>query len=125
MDFEVYEKEGMIKIIPHAEQEEAIKVLPITHVELSGKGPETQVTVSSKMRRIDKGGPMILIIFCIFMLIAAIILSLSVQQQYNGYSIPLAGIGLLIFIIFWLRLESGYFDYVRKIRDYVKTQCAA
>ena len=125
MDFEVFEKENMLKIIPHAEQEEKIKTLPITHVEFGGKGPDTQVIVSSKMRKIDKGGPMIFICFCLFMIGAAIILSLSGGMQFKGYSFPLAGIGLLGFILFWLRLESGYFDYVRKIRDYVKTQCAA
>jgi hypothetical protein len=30
------------------------------------------------------------------------------------------GIGLAVFALFWIRLETGYFDYVRKIRDYVK-----
>src|ERR1044071_5871088 len=59
MDFEVSEKDRMLRIIPHAEQETNIKTLPITHVELKGKGDKTQVVINSKMRKIDSGGPML------------------------------------------------------------------
>lgn len=121
MDFEIYEKDKMVKIIPHAEQETNIKTLPITHVEFAVKGPKTQVQITSKMRKIDKGGPMILLIFIFFMLAAALGMLLYVKDEgLLMYVMPLFGISLLVFIIFWYRLERGYFDYVRKIRDYVK-----
>ncbi len=121
LDFEIYEKEHMIKIIPHAEQETNIKTLPITHVEFTGKGDKTQVHISSKMRKIDKGGPMILLTFCFFMLAAALVMLISLQGEgFEIYAFPMLGLSLLVFIIFWVRLESGYFDYIRKIRDYVK-----
>jgi hypothetical protein len=29
------------------------------------------------------------------------------------------GISILIFSAFWFRMQTGYFDYVRKIREYV------
>jgi len=32
----------------------------------------------------------------------------------------LLGISIFIFAVFWIRMEMGYFDYVRKIRAYVK-----
>jgi hypothetical protein len=35
-------------------------------------------------------------------------------------SLVMLSAGLLIFIIFWLRMEAGYFDYTRKIRDFIK-----
>jgi hypothetical protein len=121
LDFEIYEKEHMIKIIPHAEQETNIKTLPITHVEFNGKGDRTQVLISSKMRKIDKGGPLILLTFCFFMLTAALIMLISLRDEgFEIYAFPMLGVSLLVFIIFWVRLESGYFDYIRKIRDYVK-----
>jgi hypothetical protein len=121
LDFEIYEKEHMIKIIPHAEQETNIKTLPITHVEFNGKGDKTQVLISSKMRKIDKGGPLILLGFCFFMLAAALIMLISLKDEgFEVYAFPMLGVSLLVFIIFWVRLESGYFDYIRKIRDYVK-----
>jgi hypothetical protein len=121
LDFEIYEKDHMIKIIPHAEQETNIKTLPITHVEFTGKGDKTQVLISSKMRKIDKGGPLILLTFCFFMLAAALVMLLSLKEDgFEVFAFPMLGVSLLVFIIFWVRLESGYFDYIRKIRDYVK-----
>jgi hypothetical protein len=35
-------------------------------------------------------------------------------------SLAMIAVGVIIFIIFWLRMEAGYFDYTRKIRDFVK-----
>ena len=121
LDFEIYEKEHIVKIIPHAEQETNIRTLPITHVEFTAKSDKTHVLISSKMRKIDKGGPMILLTFCFFMLAAALIMLLSIQEDgFEIYAFPMLGVSLLIFIVFWIRLERGYFDYIRKIRDYVK-----
>jgi hypothetical protein len=126
LDFEIYEKEHMIKIIPHAEQETNMKTLPITHVEFSGKGDKTQVHISAKMRKIDKGGPLILLFFCFFMLAAALIMLISLQGEgFEVFAFPMLGVSLLVFVIFWVRLESGYFDYIRKIRDYVKSMSIA
>jgi len=125
MDFEIYDKERMVKIIPHAEQETNIKTLPITHVEFRGKSGTTEVHVSSKMRKIDKGGPMILLVFCFFMLAAALVMLLSIKEGFEEFAFPMLGVSLLVFIIFWIRLERGYFDYIRKIRDYVKSVSAA
>lgn len=124
MDFEIYEKENMIKIIPHAEQETNIKTLPITHVEFKGKGTKTEILISSKMRKIDKGGPLILLIFCFFLIAAALIMLLSIQEDgFEQYAFPMLGVSVIVFVVFWIRLEKGYFDYIRKIRDYVKVQC--
>jgi hypothetical protein len=125
LDFEVYEKENMIKIIPHAEQVENIKTLPITHVEFQGKGTQTRVVISSKMRKIDKGGPMLIMTFCAFMLIAGILFMILGKKEYDTLTFTLLGIAVAIFAIFWIRMESGYFDYVRKIRDYIKQQSIA
>ncbi|MEO6834189.1 MAG: hypothetical protein ABI378_15855 [Chitinophagaceae bacterium] len=121
MDFEIYEKDNIVKIIPHAEQETNIKTLPITHVEFAANGVKTKVRITSKMRKIDKGGPMILLTFVFFMLAAALFMLLYLKDDgFEMYALPLFGISLLVFIIFWYRLERGYFDYIRKIRDYVK-----
>ncbi|MBS1774194.1 MAG: hypothetical protein JST82_15155 [Bacteroidetes bacterium] len=127
LDFEVSEKDKVIRIIPHAEQTNEIKTLPITHVELKGNGDKTQVVISSKMRKIDSGGPMIIIVFCSFLLIAALatLFAGSGKQEYTTYTYMFGGIGAGIFLIFWLRMERGYFDYVRKIRDYIKKQSVA
>ncbi len=125
LDFEVLEKENMIKIIPHAEQIESVKTLPITHVEFNGKDGNTQIIVSSKMRKIDKGGPMLVVIFCTFMLIAALGFFAIGKEEFQRFTFWLLGISVAVFAIFWIRMESGYFDYVRKIRDYIKSQSMA
>jgi len=125
MDFEVYEKDRVLRIIPHAEQENSIKTLPITHVELEGKGNKTQVVINSKMRKIDSGGPMLIVIFCTFMLIAAALFFVFGKDEYLSFTYTLFGISIAIFLVFWFRMEKGYFDYVRKIRDYIKNQSAA
>ncbi len=126
LDFEVTEKGQMLRIIPHAEEVESVKTLPITHVDFKDRGNQTQVVISSKMRRIDKGGPMLVVTFCLFLLIAGIV-AYSVgsdDASYAMYAYVLVGIGVLIFAIFWMRMETGYFDYVRKIRNHIKQQAA-
>ncbi len=121
LDFEVYEKDRVIKVIPHAEQVTDIKTLPITDVELSGSGDKTNIVIKSHMRQIDSGGPILLVAFCFFLVVAAAV-SFVVGRDMTTYAYLFAGAGLGIFLIFWMRMERGYFDYVRKIRDYIKTQ---
>ncbi|WP_123985443.1 hypothetical protein [Taibaiella soli] len=125
LDFEVLEKDRQLKIIPHAEAVETIKTLPITHVDFVGKGQKTQVVISSKMRKIDSGGPMLVVLFCAFMLTAAIVSLVVGKEEYMSFTYALLGVSVVIFLIFWMRMESGYFDYVRKIRDYIKNQSVA
>lgn len=124
LDFEVSEKDRLLRIIPHAEQITDIKTLPITHVEFKGKGDKTQVVITSKMRKIDSGGPTLIMLFCSFMLAGAIIFFIFGEEEYSSFTYTLLSISLLIFIVFWIRMEAGYFDYVRKIRDYIKTESA-
>ncbi|SRR5690606_3033108 len=125
MDFEVTEKDHFIRVIPHAEDMTELKTLPITHVRFQGAGDKTQVVIKSKMRRIDVGGPMMVVIFCGFLFAASLLFLVFGSDEHLTMTYTLGGIALLIFLIFWFRLEKGYFDYVRKIRDYIKSQTKA
>lgn len=121
LDFEITEKEKMLKIIPHAEDAVGIKTLPITHVEMQGLGSAgTKVIVSSKPRRIDVGGPYLIVIFCLFCILGASGFYIINPNESYWPSLAMAGVGVIMFIVFWLRMEAGYFDYTRKIRDFVK-----
>ncbi len=120
MDFEVYEKDQSLRIIPHAEQAEGIKTLPITRVEMKEEGNKMNVVITSKMRRLDSGGPMLLMFFCVFLILASVILMAVDGEPKLTFSLLGAGTGILI--VFFVRLQIGYFDYIRKIRDYVKSQ---
>lgn len=124
LDFEVSEKDRILKIIPHAEQDTNIRTLPITHVKFKGKEGKTHVVVSSKMRKIDSGGPLLILAFVTIMVVAALMLFIFGDEKYLMYTYTLGGIGLGIFLVFWMRMETGYFDYIRKIRDYIKKQTA-
>ena len=124
LDFEIQEKGPLLNIIPHAEQEVAIKTLPITQVDLKEEGGKTKVVITFKMRKLDAGGPMLIIIFCTFMLIAAGVLFM-VPGAERQLPYTLASISAAILIIFSVRMQMGYFDYIRKIRVYVKDKGTA
>jgi hypothetical protein len=120
LDFEVMERESKLTIIPHAEQVNAIKTLPITSVVMTGEGDNTRAVVTSKMRQLDSGGPILLLTFSTFMIIAAGVL-LMMKQEAN-IAFTLLGIAASILTIFSIRMQTGYFDYVRKVRGYVKSK---
>ncbi|MFI5196379.1 MAG: hypothetical protein ACHQD8_04755 [Chitinophagales bacterium] len=120
MDFEVTAKDHLLRIIPHAEQVNVIKTLPITHVDIKETGDKTNIVVTSKMRKLDAGGPMLIVLFCTFMFLASMALLYVGEESSIAYT--LLSISLLIFTIFWVRMELGYFDYVRKIRAHIKSR---
>lgn len=122
LDFEIYQKEDSIKIIPHAENDEKVRTIPITRLRLikDSSGGST-IKMMCKPRRIDSGGPTLLAIFLLTALIGGIFLFLKHNETYEITSYILMGIGGVGFILFWLRLESGYFDYIRKIKAWVKS----
>ncbi len=122
LDFEIYERDRFIKIIPHAEDEKDLKTLPITHLELDGKGDTTNIRVSYKIRKIDQGGPYLLMIFCLFLLIGAVAFYIYNERTLSYVMMSLC---VVIFGVFWTKMQSGYFDYAHKIKRYVKENLAA
>jgi len=125
LDFEVLERDKVIKVIPHDEQDGHVRTLPITNVEFSGKGDKTQLVISSDMRKIDSGGPMLVVVFSFFLIVAALMFMFTGKSEYQMYTYILGGGGLFIQALFWLRMQRGYFDYVRKVRDHIKKQSTA
>ncbi len=120
LDFEVFEKDLKLSIVPHAEQIDSIKTLPITSVVFDEEGNKTKVTVTSKMRKLDSGGPWLIMLFCSFMMLASLFV-------YNFNREPLVaqtllGISASIIALFFVRMQMGYFDYVRKVRAYIKSK---
>jgi hypothetical protein len=120
LDFEVLEHDRNLSIIPHAEQVETIKTLPITSVTFKEEGSQTKVVVKSKMRRLDAGGPMLLILFCAFIMAASLLLYTVNREAMLAYT--LMGLATSLLTIFCIRLQTGYFDYVRKVRAYVENK---
>ena len=120
LDFEVLDKGNKLSIIPHAEQVEVIKTLPITSVVFKEEGSNTKVVVTSKMRQLDSGGPFLVLLFCTFMLVAAVVLLKMNSEPAIAYT--LLSISFSMLTLFMIRMQTGYFDYVRKVRHYVKSK---
>lgn len=119
LDFEIFDKGDAIKVIPHAEADDHVYTLPITSLRIKQNGAGSTVKMLSKPRRIDIGGPYLLMVFVTFAFIAAVLLYLYGDGAYNNTAYILAGIAGTIFILLWLRMEQGYFDYIRKIKKWV------
>ena len=122
LDFEVVENDNSISIVPHAEQVVEIKTLPETLVEMRETDGKTNVVIVSKMRQLDQGGPMLVLILCALLLIVSVIVYLFFETKNHIASYIIAGAFILIFSFFWIRLKMGYFDYVHKIREHVKSK---
>ncbi len=120
-DFEIFKKDDILRIIPHAEDAEGVVTLPIGHILFKSKNNTTQVKIETHPRRIDIGGPYILIVLCAFAFIAGYALG-HINEDYNGVGNIMMGFGALVGGIFWIRMEMGYFDYVRKIKAFVKSK---
>jgi hypothetical protein len=116
LDFEVYDQETLLKIAPHTEYlNNDIKTLPITDVDVINN----HVVVTSKIREIDFGGPLLIMLFCSFLFIAsAILFLLGEEPLIMGM---LFGTSIVMFILFWVRMHLGYFDYVRQVEKFIKT----
>jgi len=121
IDFEIYEEDGLLRVIPHAEQVEEIKTLPIASLELVPAGDKTKVTATFKMRKLDAGGPFLIVIFCAFLFITSITL-FFVDRGQETITYTMFGLGMLIMVLFSWRMQTGYFDYIRKIRAYIRSR---
>ncbi len=119
LDFEVYDQETLLKIAPHAEDLNEIRTLPITDVDVIKKGNANEVVLTSRIRVIDYGGPLLVMMFCAFLFCSSLVMFLMGGEPFITYL--LLGASLLVFSIFWIRMERGYFDYVRKLEKFVKT----
>jgi len=123
LDFEVMDKQGIMKIIPHTElAEEKVYTLPITHLIVKENGGQTKIKIKSKPRRIDIGGPTIALFFIFFIMAAGVTMYMSGEPDYTNASYALLGIGLVMLLLFAFRMGNGYFDYIKKIKAWVKEQ---
>ncbi|HMT34958.1 MAG TPA: hypothetical protein PKC41_03815 [Chitinophagaceae bacterium] len=119
LDFVIFDKGDSIKVIPHAESDEHVHTLPITNLKIKENGTGCTIKMMSKPRRIDIGGPYLLMMFVFFAVIAGLLLYLYGEGAYNNTAYILVGIAVLIFLLLYIRMQQGYFDYIRKIKKWV------
>jgi hypothetical protein len=119
IDFEVYNDGDHFKVIPHTENSDQIFTLPITKVFIHSKDNGSIVKLKFTPRQIDIGGPYLLLLFIGFAMLAGVML-LWYQTNLQTAFI-LIGMALATMAIMWYRMERGYFDYIRKIKKWIKT----
>lgn len=120
--FFISPKDNMLRIIPDASKRTELTTLPVTHVKFKKRNgsDNTKVTLFSKPRRIDAGGPYLLVVFCVFLFIAAAVIYFVEPNRGNFIpALGLVGLGLIILMIFWYRMRMGYYKYVRGIKEEV------
>ncbi len=122
IDFEIFDKDGAVKVIPHAENDESVHTLPITELKFTKQGDKTIIKMKSKPRRIDIGGIQLTLSFSFFLFLAALVVFLTLKNSYSNVSYILFGLSVVIFAAVWFRMEQGYFDYIRKIKNWVSEQ---
>ena len=116
LDFEVLETCESLSIVPHATREEELRALPETIIELNEYRGKTRVKITSKMRQMDIGGPMVIMTVCGLMLIASVTLLFLGEKMHAG---TILAIDAMIYLALRLRLEKSYFDYMRKVWSHV------
>jgi hypothetical protein len=121
LDFEVVESNNVVKIIPHADDVVGATTLPITHVLFKSRPTDTVVRMRTHPRRIDVGGPYIVMIILAFTLLAGVALLVLVPDMYSTAGKWMVGMSLVLGGIFWIKMELGYFDYVRQLHKWLKT----
>lgn len=122
LDFEFKESDGMLKVIPHTENDDKARIVPITHVEPSADGSGSRILVSSKPRKIDLGALYMVTGFIIVIAIIAVYLKVTYPEQTLKAPILVAAASLLLFIIFRIRLQSSYYGYIYSIRAFIKKE---
>lgn len=121
LDFEIFENGPSLSIIPDDDEVKGLKTLPFTEVEFKDEGSKTRVSVTFKMRKIDSGGPFLIVLFCSFLLLASITM-MYVDPKEQTIIYTLFGIAIFSITMFTYRMQTGYFDYVRKIRNYIRSK---
>lgn len=119
LDFEVYDEGDHLKVIPHTENSDQLYTLPITKVILQPDKEGTSVKMKFSPRHIDIGGPYLLLIFIGFAILGGLLLIWFKTNVQTAFI--LIGLAFAVFALMWYRMERGYFDYIRKIKKWVKT----
>ena len=120
LDFEAVEDDRAISIFPHTEQVSEIKTLPITSVEFQETDGSMKVVMTSSIRPLDQGGPILMLILCGLLIVVGTVLFFAFHENPERIAAYVVfGISVFAFALFWARMQSGYFDYVRKVRAHV------
>lgn len=121
-DFEIYEDDDLLHIVPNRElRDDDGSVLPVMHLKLNEANQQTDVQVVSELRAQDAGGPYLVLVFTLLLLLGSAAFYLIDANEFKIFYLTTLGLGVLIFSIFWIKMEMGYFSHVRKLKQYLQS----
>ncbi len=120
LDFEAIEDNRVISIFPHTEQVTEIKTLPITSIDMQDGDGNVKIVITSRIRELDLGGPQLMMILCSLLFLVALILNFAFKDfGHHLAAYIIFGVSVVILTVFWIRMQQGYFRYVRKVREHI------
>lgn len=120
-DFEIYEDEDLLHIVPNREhRDDDGSILPVMHLKLNEANQQTDIQVVAEMRAQDAGGPYLVLVFTLLLLLGSAAFYLIDAKEFEIFYLTTLGLGVLIFSIFWIKMEMGYFSHVRKLKQYLQ-----
>jgi hypothetical protein len=120
LDFIIKDDNDLIRVVSSLDDSEHIYTLPISRVTFNNTTNGTTIKLSSHPRRIDVGGPYLIIIFVIFAIIAGILLLVFGEGNYDNTAKIMISVAAIIYAILYIRLQIGYYDYIRKIKKWIQ-----
>jgi hypothetical protein len=115
--YEIFEENNLIHILPDRSLSDG-SVLPDVFLRLDetiDKG--TNIEMKAKLRLQDEGGPFLVLVFCALLFIASLLFFLINAKEFEVLYLTTLGLGLLIFGLFWLRMQRGYFKHIRTLKS--------
>jgi hypothetical protein len=118
LDFRVMEDEQHFSILPEPEDRVTARSFPLTEMQLESEGNRTKVVITSRLRKVDTGLPLVLMMFCVFLLIGSAVLLYIGHEPEATVTLWVLTLALLTLLI--VRLQQSYFGYVRRIHSHIK-----
>ncbi|HTO15986.1 MAG TPA: hypothetical protein VLZ83_09450 [Edaphocola sp.] len=120
LEFDVKSSDGIIKLIPLTENDATSRIAPISHVVIESNGDGSKVCVRSKPRRLDLGGLYLVVGAILLLLGIAIYLYIAYPERTLETPMILVIASFLAFLIFRIRLHTGYYSYIGGIRKFIR-----
>jgi hypothetical protein len=116
-EYEIFKENNNIHILPNRAVLDG-KFLPEVILKLDATiFNGTNIEIKATLREQDKGGPILVLIFCALLFIASLLFFLISAKEFEVLYLTTLGLGLLIFGFFWLRMQRGYFKHIRTLKS--------
>lgn len=120
-EFNFVDHGSSLAVIAFDQDIDSLKTFPITKIDLYGDGNKTKAVITSIMSKADAGGPIVMLMLCLFLFLGAFLLLYVSKDMVLTISICI--LSMCIFIVFLIYMYIYYFYYIRKINTHIKFIC--